>query len=325
MNDTIKDIQESCLFKCGFYHAGQIEGYNIEGTCYSIRPENGKGHYWVYSMEDLFSISIQDLVFYEDFCLEYQQPRYLGINYYDSVSKEEMKPYKRLTCNCIVGHTPDSEPHQVIYHKNIPIRSTGIEIMPEYCEEYLNTRYPGEFKNIWSAFTGIDGTTGFSEIVFLLRQIRSFGGTGVAAKIYYEGKVAEAVSLIIEKTKRKRAVPPGVSLSHQDMERLASVREYIDDYFVSEIHLEHLARIACMGTTKLKYSFKKAYECTITEYIHSKRMSLAEHLLANTDSSINQIAQAVGYSHIGRFSELFRRSTGMLPCQYRKLILCKSI
>ncbi|WP_459253870.1 helix-turn-helix domain-containing protein [Haloimpatiens myeolchijeotgali] len=74
-----------------------------------------------------------------------------------------------------------------------------------------------------------------------------------------------------------------------------------------------------MGTTKLKTTFKNVYKCTITEYIQNRRMGQAEHLLANTDFDIKQIALIVGYKSAGRFSELFKRSTGLQPTKYREL------
>ena len=94
---------------------------------------------------------------------------------------------------------------------------------------------------------------------------------------------------------------------------------YLSDHYASEIPMERLTQIACMGTTKLKSSFKKVYDCTITEYIQQRRMSQAEYLLTSTDLSIGQIAQTVGYSTSSRFAELFRKSTGLLPGEFRKV------
>ena len=74
-----------------------------------------------------------------------------------------------------------------------------------------------------------------------------------------------------------------------------------------------------MSPTKLKYTFKKVYQCTVFEYIHTKRMSQAEHLLTNTDLSIQQIARTVGYQKASNFSGAFRKNTGLLPYEYRKL------
>ena len=58
---------------------------------------------------------------------------------------------------------------------------------------------------------------------------------------------------------------------------------YLSDHYAAEIPMERLTQIACMGTTKLKSSFKKVYDCTITEYIQQRRMSQAEYLLTSTD------------------------------------------
>lgn len=74
-----------------------------------------------------------------------------------------------------------------------------------------------------------------------------------------------------------------------------------------------------MGTTKLKTSFKQLQGCTITEYIQQRRMSQAEHLLIDTDFTMGQIAEMIGYSTSSRFAELFRKSTGLLPIEYRKM------
>jgi AraC-like DNA-binding protein len=321
MISILKEMHEPCLFQCGFYRVEHAPGYNSAGVCYAVPPEKGEGYYWVYAKDNLFSVSIHDFVLREDYFLEYQQPRYLSIGYYDSISGEELRPYKRLSCNCIRGHISDNDLYQAIYHKNIPVRSTGIEIMPEYYEDYLNTQYPGEFKDPRSAFSSLDGRTDFPELVFLLRQVRNFRGTGAAAKLYYEAKVAEAVSLIIEKTKRSKTASAAERISKQDLDGLASVIAYLDDHLILGIHLDQLARIACMGTTKLAYTFKAVYKCTISEYVQNKRMGQAEHLLANTDLSIRQVSQIVGYKRASSFTEIFRKNTGLLPNEYRKLSL----
>ena len=44
----------------------------------------------------------------------------------------------------------------------------------------------------------------------------------------------------------------------------------------------------------------------------------AEYLQAYTELTVGQVAQTVGYSTSSRFAELFRKSTGLLPLEYRK-------
>ena len=250
--------------------------------------------------------------------LEFSLPECLSITRYDSISGEELSPYRRLSAGCIKTFIGGYTPYKALIHKNIPIRSIGIEITPAYYEDYLQRLYPEAQINPVEAFQKIDQTSYFPEMSRLLTEIKNYRGEGVAAKLFYEGKVAEAVSMVVEYQKKH---PEKITqkLSRQDIESIQTVASYLGDHYASDISLERLTQIACMGTTKLKSCFKKYYDCTITEYIQQRRMSQAEYLLAYTDLSVGQIAQTIGYSTSSRFAELFRKSTGLLPMEYRKM------
>ena len=127
----------------------------------------------------------------------------------------------------------------------------------------------------------------------LLTEIKDYRGEGIAAKLFYEGKVAEAVSMVVEYQK-KHPDKPVHKLSQQDIESIQTVASYLSDHYAFDIPLERLTQIACMGTTKLKSCFKKYHDCTITEYIQQRRMSQAEYLLAYTELTVGQVAQTVG-------------------------------
>lgn len=249
--------------------------------------------------------------------MEFDLPECLSITKYESISGEELSPYRRLSAECIKTFVGGYEPYKVLIHKKIPICSIGVEIMPAYYNDYLKKQYPGEYTNPLSAFRQIDQTTDFPEMEMLLHQIKTYRGDGISASLFYEGKVAEAVSLIVEYQKKTKKNEQ--HLSSQDIAALENVTAYLNDHYAFEIPLERLAQIACMGTTKLKTTFKQFHNCTVTEYIQQRRMSQAEHLLAKTDLTIGQVAQTVGYSTSSRFAELFRKSTGILPGEYRKI------
>lgn len=320
MNTNIKRIYEPCFLQSGFYLDDHNTDFSKDMNCYTLSSEKGKGHYWVYIHKNMFSISIRDFVYYEDFLLEYPQLKSISITYFDSVSGEEFTPYKRLSSGIIRGHIGyDNSLYQALFHKNIPIRSVGIEIMPDYYENYLQTKYPREFKDPRSAFLSVDGSTHFPELILMMKQIKNFRGSGISAKLYYESKVSEAISLIFEKTKREQKIKVCMNICEEDLQSLRNVASYIDDHFAFPIPLEQLARIACMGTTKLKYTFKQVYKCTLSQYILNKKMSHAEHLLSHTDLSIQQISQIVGYKRASSFSQSFSKNTGLLPRNYRNM------
>lgn len=326
MKKSTKKLVEPYLIKFGFNQCFHKDSLNLEGKCYEIPKELGEGYYWYYEREEMFSIGIIDIRLYKDTVIEYnhQDLDYISVTYFDTVSAEELNPYKRLTANCIKGYISEGNYYRTRYHKNVPIHGVELMLMPKYYSEYLEKLTPSESFDSKAAFLSIDGSSYFPELVLLMRQIEAFKGTGASAYLFYESKVKEAVSLIIEKTKNHTGVVSDLELSKQDIQNLDAVKSYIGDHFAFDIHVEQLVKIACMSQSKLRYTFKKAFGYTITEYIQNKRMAHAEYLLLETDFSIGQIAKAVGYSHAGRFSGLFKKNTGFLPEKYRNLMKDKN-
>ena len=314
-------LVKSCIDQMPFHQCEVPPFLSSNGVCYQVDKEIGDGYYWYYEKENMFAVSVMELRANEDYIMEYKQPNFISVNYYDTISAEELNPYKKLSANCIRGHVSNGELYRAQFHKTIPLKGTELILMPYFYHEYINTKYPGVFLNPESAFQSIDGSIDFPDLVLLLKQIGRFNGSGVAADLYFESKIIEALSLIIERTKKeKKTFKAPKTLTSQDMKNLEAVKSYIEDNFAGEIKAEQLSLIGCMGQTKLRSSFKQAYDYTITEYIQARRISHAEILLLKTDFNISQVAEAVGFHHAGRFSALFKQSTGLFPEEYRKLM-----
>ena len=137
--------------------------------------------------------------------------------------------------------------------------------------------------------------------------------------MFHEAKETQDSALVVDawKAQSKRQ---GRTLSAADLAGLQNVVSYIADHYAFDIPLERLASIACMSESKLKSCFKRQLGCSVTRYIQGRRMSQAEHLLIGTDFTMGQIAQMIGYTTSSRFAELFKKSTGLLPNEYRKIV-----
>ena len=57
---------------------------------------------------------------------------------------------------------------------------------------------------------------------------------------------------------------------------------------------------------------------TYTEYLQMLRLEKAEQLLTDTDNTIEQIAEEVGYRNKGYFYRIFVERRGCTPAQYRR-------
>lgn len=317
-NASILEYYEHFLGANHFVSIATDSRFNAVGQCWKLSPELGEGYYWVYSKDNLYDIKIHDFFFYKDFFMEFCLPECLSITQYESISGEEWNPYRRLMAGCIKTYIGEGKPYKALIHKKIPIKCIGIEIMPAYYEEYLRKHYPHDYVNPLSAFRKIDQTTTFPKMSRLLCEVKTYRGDGISAALFYESKVSEAVSLILDEQKHLNG-EKREDVETEDRKQIENVILYLNDHYVFDIPIERLSKIACMGTTKLKMVFKQMQGCTITSYIQQRRMGQAEYLLTNTDFRIGQIAQMVGYSTSSRFAQLFRRSTGLLPTEYRNL------
>lgn len=73
-----------------------------------------------------------------------------------------------------------------------------------------------------------------------------------------------------------------------------------------------------MNPTTLKEVFKSVYGTSLAAHIKEHRMELAAQLLRETDLTIAQIGQRIGYKSQSRFSSAFKAYYEVLPTEYRK-------
>lgn len=318
MNSEILKKYNTLLTESSFTPIPNCEQFSPAGSSWQLSPELGGGHYWLYAQKDLFDIKIHDFYFHDDFVLNFDIPEGISITRYDSISGEELNPYRRLSAGSIQTIVGGKQNYKAIIHKRIPIHSVGIEVFPAYYEDYLKKQYPDAYFDLPAAFQCVDQATDFPAMSKLLFEIENYRGEGVAASLFYEAKVTEAVALVVDNQKKQTA-KNAHPLSKEDIAGLRDVISYIADHYTYDIPLERLASIACMSASKLKTCFKRHTGCTVTEYIQGRRMSQAEHLLIDTDFTMGQIAQMIGYSTSSRFAELFKKSTGILPIEYRRI------
>ena len=316
--DVLTDYYRPLLEQNHFCPIPCPEKFSPAGRCWEIAPAVGGGYYWVYGKQDLFDIKIHDFHFNEDCCLDMEIPECISIQRYDSISGEELDPYRRLSAGDIQTIVGGKQRYRALIHKRIPIHAVGIEILPAYYEDFLKKQYPDDYFNLPAAFQSVDQASDFPAMSKLLFEVENYRGDGMAAALFYEAKVNEAIALVVDAWKRQRQHQTR-PLSEADMAGLQNVASYIADHYAFDLPLERLANIACMSESKLKSCFRRRFGCSVTQYIQGRRMSQAEHLLIDTDFTMGQIAQMIGYTTSSRFAELFKKSTGILPIEYRRL------
>lgn len=98
----------------------------------------------------------------------------------------------------------------------------------------------------------------------------------------------------------------------------AAVRRYIELHFKEALTLEQLAEEAHMNKYYLSHAFKREYGVSPINYMISRRIEESKYLLAETDLSLSQIAQLLGFSSLSYFSQVFRRTQTISPLEFRQ-------
>ena len=96
---------------------------------------------------------------------------------------------------------------------------------------------------------------------------------------------------------------------------VALLHDTVEDTAVT---LEQLAEDAHMNKYYLSHAFKREYGISPINYMITKRIEESKYLLAETDLSMSQIAQLLGFSSLSYFSQVFRRTQATTPMEYRQ-------
>lgn len=133
---------------------------------------------------------------------------------------------------------------------------------------------------------------------------------------YQRVKVLELLLLLAE-----RGAAPQNPQSEFPAGQLDVVREIHDQllqHMDHRITIDELSRQYLINPTTLKAAFKAVYGTSLAAHIKEHRMEQAAKLLKDTDLSIAEIAQAVGYDSPSKFTAAFKAYFQILPRQYRR-------
>lgn len=100
---------------------------------------------------------------------------------------------------------------------------------------------------------------------------------------------------------------------------VASAREFVQNFYTSDISLMDAAKAASLSTRQLSRLFVREMGMTVQEYIGFLRLKKAKELLAFSSMDITGIAFSLGFNSSDYFSTFFRKLEGLAPGAYRKL------
>ena len=95
------------------------------------------------------------------------------------------------------------------------------------------------------------------------------------------------------------------------------IKNYIDSHYSENITLDTLSNLSYVNKFHLVHLFSKQMGISPINYLISKRIEESKNLLCTTNYSIRDISTIVGFSNSSYFSQMFKKSTGLSPREYK--------
>lgn len=102
-----------------------------------------------------------------------------------------------------------------------------------------------------------------------------------------------------------------------EMNYAAVAKRIIDYNFSDGLNIGKLANELSLNTAYFTRLFTQCYGITPKQYIIKKQISKAKALLAETNATIYEVANSVGFSDQMYFSRIFKKKVGLTPSEYR--------
>jgi signal transduction histidine kinase/AraC-like DNA-binding protein len=93
---------------------------------------------------------------------------------------------------------------------------------------------------------------------------------------------------------------------------------YVAEHYASPVSREEISGALQVSPNYLSRVFRRDTGLTPWQYLNQYRTAQAQKLLRETDLSVTEVAQRVGFNDPAYFVRVFHKETGKAPLQYRK-------
>lgn len=146
-----------------------------------------------------------------------------------------------------------------------------------------------------------------ASMVDIVNQIKNNNMTGEMREQYFKVKYLDLLMASLT-VRIDDGIPPKIGV----------VKDYILKNIKYSLTVDLLADMAALKRQKLEYYFKKAYGTTVWDFIMNERMRLANAFLENSNMTLAEIANALGYTEARNFSRVYKKKYGRPPGELRK-------
>lgn len=98
---------------------------------------------------------------------------------------------------------------------------------------------------------------------------------------------------------------------------IEEVENYMREHISENLSIHDIARSFMVSSSTLKYAFKDVLGEGVITYFRQLKMEEAKRRLETEDTTVEIIAEELGFDSSSYFAKVFRSKTGMSPLEYR--------
>ncbi|MFW9260964.1 helix-turn-helix transcriptional regulator [Nostoc sp. CALU 546] len=210
-------------------------------------------------------------------------------------------------------------------------RILGVDIiMPP---DLLRTFFPGKDGEMLPQLQFLGKESDWQTLIYpktnpviqsVVLQIINCSYQGTTKRMYLQGKVIELMALqlapFLEDNKVRQLSP---RLKRDTIAKIHYAKEILQARLENPPLLSELAQEVGVSESTLQKGFQMQFGTTVFGYLTDQRMEQAHQLLHSSDFTVAEVANIVGYSHLGHFAAAFKRKFGITPreCFFGKTLV----
>jgi AraC-like DNA-binding protein len=209
-------------------------------------------------------------------------------------------------------------------------RILGVDIvMPP---ELLRTFFPGKDREMLPQLKFLAKESDWQTLLYpktnpaiqgVVLQIINCPYQGTAKRMYLQGKVIELMALQLAPFLEENTptqLPP--RLKKETIDKIYHAKDILQARLENPPLLSELAQQVGVSESTLQKGFQMQFGTTVFGYLTNQRMEQAHQLLQNHSFTVAEVANIVGYAHLGHFAAAFKRRFGITP---RECFLSKKL
>jgi AraC-like DNA-binding protein len=154
-----------------------------------------------------------------------------------------------------------------------------------------------------------------SYLLVVLNQLFTVSLSESAAKLYFQGKTYELLSLYFSYKEPNTENCPFLN-DQEIVRKIKHAKEHLLKHVDSPPSLKELAKIAGLNEHQLKAGFKEIYGNSVFAFLLDHKLDHARVLLDTMKYQVNEVAFQTGYANPSHFIAAFKKKFGVTPKKY---------